>query len=421
MTKTPSRRPRGRPRVVVVGGGFAGMEVVKGLRDAPVEVLLVDQRPFATFQPLLYQVATGGLGPGDISYSLRSFTARFDNARFRQAEVTGLDVSARRVLTDTGEIAYDYLVVAVGAVQNYFGVEGAAEHASDIYSVSAAVALRDRIFENLELVAQGRADAHEPVVVVVGGGPTGVEIAGRFAEMHGVVPRAFPEIEPSRVRVVLAEMSASLLGAFQPQLQGYALDELRDRGVDVQLERSVVEIDERGVVFEDGSRQAAVATVWASGVTVPDHVAKWGLTMTENGRISVGPDLAVRGMDAVFAAGDVAADPDDPLPQLAQPATDGGRHIAKQISRLVAGRDTERFVYTSKGTMATIGRAAAVVEFPGGRTLTGLVGWLSWVTLHIWKLMSARNRIASIAAFASRFFSARGQTNVIVGHEPSKD
>ncbi len=409
------RQQRAKPRVVVVGGGFGGQRVVNHLRHVDVEVMLIDQRPYATFLPLLYQVATGGLNPGDVTTSLRAYTGQYTNAVFHQGRVTGIDTERRHVVVDDVQhLDYDYLVVATGAVPNYFGVPGAAEHSDVIYTAADAARLRDRVFVNLEMVAQDRPGAREPVVVVVGGGPTGVELAGQFAELTSSIATEFPEIDPRRVRVVLVEMTDHVLGPYKSKIRTYAAHELRQRGVDLRLGIAVKEVTDAGVRLADGTVIEACAVAWSSGIGIDRAVADWGLPTHDNGRIRVRPDLRVEGHERVFAVGDVAA-ADKPLPQLAQPAADGGEHVAHQIARLMAGEPTEAFEFRSKGTMATIGRSDAVVEFPNGWTLTGYLAWLVWRVFHISRLLTPRNRIATSANLLARYLGSRRTTNAIIG------
>jgi NADH dehydrogenase len=409
-----------RPRVVVVGGGFAGLSAVRGLGDADVDVLLLDRDLYNTFQPLLYQVATGGLNPGDVTYALRAFAGRFRNVRFRRVSVTEVDTSNRRVRVDSGaDLAYDYLILCCGVTANYFGIDGAEENAKTIYTRKAAIEVRDLVLSNLEAVAQGRAGAVEPVVVIVGGGATGVEMAGALAEMRNAgLPLAYPELDPNRVRVVLVEMTDDVLAPFAPKLRTYAADELRDRGVDLRLGVAVKEVREACVILDNGEHVPSAATIWATGVKVHDQVSTWGLPQGRGGRIQVDADLRVVGNPEVFAVGDMAAPVDGALPQLAQPAIQGGRHAAAQIRRLVAGERTEAFTYKDKGIMATIGRSDAVIQLPNGVKMRGLVAWLAWLGLHIVTLMSNRNRLATMANLSVRYLTWKRGANVIVGDPP---
>jgi NADH dehydrogenase len=410
-----------RPTVVVVGGGFAGLSAVRELSVADVDVLLLDRNGYTTFQPLLYQVATGGLNPGDVTYTLRGFTSRYANTRFRRAEVTKIDTDAHLVHVDEGEpVAYDYLVLCCGVTANYFGIPGAAESSHTIYTRGAAIMARDLIVSALEDAAQGTLSAKEPVFVVVGGGATGVEMAGTLAELrNGAVPIAYPDLDVDRVRVVLVEMSSDVLGPFHPKLRRYAARALRRRGIDLRLETSVKEVRQDSVVVQrEGSEPEtipAAVVVWATGVTAEPVVGGWGLPTGKGGRIETEPDLRVTGYPDVFAVGDVAVTPDAPLPQLAQPAIQGGKHAGMQIRRLLVGSPTDPFTYRDKGTMATIGRSDAVVQLPFGLRMKGWPAWLAWLALHLIELMGGRNRIASMINLSVRYLSWPRSVNMVVG------
>ena len=410
-----------RPKVVVVGAGFAGLEAVRRLSGVEVDVLLLDRAPYNTFQPLLYQVATGGLNAGDITYGLRAFISKYDNALSQRANVTGLDTGRRRVYLDDGDqIEYDFLIVSTGVTGNYFGIPGAAEYSMTIYTPGAALEVRDRVFANIEAVAQNHPGAVEPVIVIVGAGPTGVEMAGALAELRNeALPRLYPEVDVERVRVVLVEMVQDVLGSFDARLRSYAAEQLRNRGVELRLGTAVKEVRADSVVLDDGAVLPSAATIWATGVEVPDEVATWGLPRGRGGRIQVEGDLRVVGHPDVFAVGDVAGNPEKALPQLAQPAIQAGRHAAIQIRRLLADDPTEPFHYRNKGTMATIGRSDAVVQLPRGLKLKGTLAWVVWLTVHIVMLMSNRNRLSSLANLSIRYFSWPRSINFIVGDSPS--
>jgi NADH dehydrogenase len=409
-----------RPRVVVVGAGFAGLSAVRELTEADADVLLLDRDLYTTFQPLLYQVATGALNAGDITYALRAFAGRFSNVRFRRANVTQVDPANRRLRLDDGaEVGYDYLILACGVTANFFGIPGAEKHARTTYTRAAAIGVRDRVFGNLEAFAQGRHGAVEPVTVVVGGGPTGVEMAGALAELRNAgLGFAYPEVDPERVRVVLVEMTENVLAPFDPKLRDYAADALRERGVDLRLGVAVKEVRPDCVVLDDGERLPSATTIWATGVKVHDVVSKWELPQGRGGRIRVGPDLRVEGHPEIFAVGDLAADPDNPLPQLARPAIDSGRHAGRQVGRLLAGDSTEGFVYRDRGISATIGRSDAVIQLPFGVKLRGLVAWLGWIGVHVVMLMGGRNRLATLVNLGVRYLTWRRAPNVIVGDPP---
>jgi NADH:ubiquinone reductase (H+-translocating) len=421
VTTRPYRPATGsRPRVVVVGGGFAGLSAVRELSVADVNVLLLDRNPYNTFQPLLYQVASGGLNPGDVTYGLRAFAGRYRNAHFRQATVVGINTEQQRVLVDDGTSEpYDYLILGTGVTANYFGVPGAAEYSRTIYTRAAAIGVRDTFLSNIEAFAQGRAEGVRPVAVIVGGGATGVEMAGALAELfQAALPVAYPEIDPEMTRVVLVEMTDAVLGPFAPKLRDYTAKELGKRGVDLRLATSVKEVRPHSVVLSTGEELPSSVTIWATGVKVHDQVSAWGLPQGRGGRIQTEDDLRVVGHPEIFAVGDVAASADSALPQLAQPAIQGGRHAAIQIRRLLAGSSTEPFRYKDKGFMATIGRNDAVVQLPNGIKMGGFFAWLAWVVLHIVTLVGNRNRLATMSNLSVRYFAFFGSLNVIVGDPP---
>jgi NADH dehydrogenase len=417
MDRTATRRPT----VVVVGGGFAGLAAVRQLSVADVDVLLLDRNAYTTFQPLLYQVATGGLNPGDVTYALRAFTSRYRNTRFRRATVTKVDADARLVhLAEGDPVPYDYLVLCCGVTANHFGIPGAEENSHTIYTRAAAIDARDLMVTTLEEAAQGRLQASEPVFVVVGGGATGVEMAGTLAELrNGAVPIAYPDLDVGRVKVVLVEMADDVLGPFHPKLRSYAAKALRQRGIDLRLGTSVKEVRQDAVVVqrrgEEPETVPAAVTIWATGVTATPIVGDWGLPLGKGGRIETGPDLRIAGHPEVFAVGDVAVNPDAPLPQLAQPAIQGGKHAGIQIRRILAGAPTEPFRYRDKGTMATIGRSDAVVELPVGLRIKGWPAWLAWLALHLVELMGGRNRVASMINLSVRYLSWPRAVNMVVG------
>ncbi|MBO0819040.1 MAG: NAD(P)/FAD-dependent oxidoreductase, partial [Actinobacteria bacterium] len=411
------RRPAdGAPRVIVVGAGFAGLAAVKELTRAGAQVMLVDRNIYSTFQPLLYQVATGGLNPGDVAFPLRVFAAKH-GARFRHGELQGIDAAGSRItLTDGAVLDYDYLVLGTGVSAAYYGVTGAAEHTVGLYTRRDAVTLRDHVLARLEqLDVQGPGKAVN--FTVVGGGATGVELAGALAELRAL-DDAFPDVDRSDENIQLVEMAPALLAPFHPKLQAYALAELRHRGVDVRLNTKIREIAEDRVILADGDELPSDVTVWAAGVSAPAAVSHWGLPQGRGGRIEVGPDLQVAGQDRIFAIGDLALIEDQPLPQLAQPAIQTGRHAGKQIARLMAGRPTQAFRYHDKGIMATIGRRSAVVELPHGVRMQGTLAWLVWLGLHLFYLLGGRNRLSALLNLSYRYLVWGHGGGVIVGDDP---
>jgi NADH dehydrogenase len=424
QTNTPGQVPsaRRRPHVVVLGGGFGGLTAVKALARSDVDITLVDRHTYNAFQPLLYQVATAGLNPGDVTFFLRATRMAQKNVCFRQAEVTGLDPAGQVItVTDGSKIHFDYLIIATGATTNYFGTKGAAENSLAIYTRAQALRLRDRIFTNLEHAAAAQT-AEDLAIVVVGAGPTGVEMAGALAELRNdAMATVYPELDPRRTHIVLVEMADKVLAPFAPSLREFAARALRERGVELRLNTSVAEVRPDGVVLGGGEFLKAGVVVWATGVTVPSLVGEWGLPQGRGGRITVDKDLRVTGFRNIFAVGDIALLP-DPLPQLAQPALQGGRHAGRQVAALALGRPTHPFHYHDKGTMATVGRRAAVadIELFGGRSirLTGTLAWFAWLFVHIVMLLGNRNRLATFVNLPTQYLAPSRRTNPIVGDVP---
>ena len=405
------------PHVVVVGAGFAGLSATAELAKEGFRVTLIDRHPYNTFQPLLYQVATGGLNAGDVTYSLRYFAARHRGVRFRRAGVTGIDHDAQEVLCDDGvRVGFDYLVVATGITTNHFGIPGAAEYTMSMYTRADALKVRDTIFGSMEIIA-GMSDPNTGAftIVVVGGGATGVEMAGQLAELKTeALPATYPELNPARVHVVLVEMGDVLLAPFDDSLRQYALQELIKRGVDVRLKTAISEVHPDHVDFKDGSSMPVDLVIWAAGVSGNPALREWGLPIGRGGRIEVNSDLRVMGEERIFAAGDASLTVDSPLPQLAQPAIQGGHFVARQIARLHRGVPTEKFEYHNKGTMATIGRGDAVLQTPFGLKLKGVLAWLGWIGLHIVYILGGRNRVQTLLSLTSRYLLPR-RSNAIVG------
>ena len=405
------------PHVIVVGGGFGGLSTAAQLAKEGFRVTLIDRHPYNTFQPLLYQVATGGLNAGDVTYSLRFFAAKHRGVRFRRTVVVGIDHDAQEVVCDDGiRLHYDYLVVATGITTNHFGIPGAAEYSMSMYTRAEALRVRDTIFGSLEIIASDPdPDQKKFTVLITGGGATGVEMAGQLAELKTeALPTTFPEMAPERVQVVLVEMAPFLLAPFDDSLRQYAYRELVKRGVDVRLNTAISEVHADRVDFKDGISMPVDLVVWAAGVSGSPMLREWGIPIGRGGRIEVNADYRVLGEERIFAVGDIAANVENPLPQLAQPAMQTGKHAAKQIARLHRGVVTEKFSYFNKGTMATIGRGDAVLEIPVGLKVKGVLAWLGWIGLHIVYLLGGRNRLQTLLSLVSRYLGPT-RSNVIVG------
>jgi NADH:ubiquinone reductase (H+-translocating) len=400
-TKTgPTSR---RPHVVIVGGGFAGIAAMRALKDAEVQVTLIDRHVYNMFQPLMYQVATGGLNAGDVTYFLRSLRARQLNADFRHGLLVGVRAEDQvAVLSDGEELHYDYLILANGVNTSYFGTEGAYEYAYSMYSRSQALRIRDELFTRLEQAAANQGP-DEIRVVIVGGGATGVEMAGALAELRDqALIGAYPEIDRNAITITLVHRGEELLKPFAPRLRRYAAKILTKRGVDLRLGTGVEEVLPNGVKVAGGEFIPAEQVIWATGVAAHKEVSNWGMPQTGGGRIEVDDDLRVKGQDRIFAVGDIAAN-DKPLAQLAQPALQGGKHASEQILRILHGKHTEPFKYFDKGTMATIGTNAAVVQLRGGLTMVGPFAWLAWVFVHITSLLGNGNRLSTLTHFFVRY------------------
>ena len=410
--------------VLVIGAGFGGIAVARGLRDAPVRVTLVDVNNFHTFQPLLYQVATAGLDEGDVAHPIRGIFPGRHHVTVVVGAVTSIDTAALAVgLQDGRQLGYDTLVVAAGAVTNDFGVPGVAEHAFPLKTLDDAIALRLHILQRFE-----RADASpRPVpagaldVVVSGGGPTGVEMAGGIAELYSMVlADDFTDLPVADARIVLVEPQERLLTPFRPASSKHAEDRLRAMGVEVRTGVGIDHVDGDGVTLTDGTRIEAATVVWAAGVRAHPLAEQLGVELAPNGRIPVAPDLTVTGLTDVFALGDIALATDgdgEPLPQVAQPAIQGGKHVAEQIRNRIAGRPTDPFCYVDKGSMATIGRHSAVTELPGGYRLQGFIGWLAWLGLHLVYLMGFRNRISVFVNWAWGYLTYDRANRLLSHHD----
>lgn len=419
----PAKDGASWPHVIILGGGFAGAHAVGALRDARVRVTLIDRNVYKTFQPLLYQVATAGLNPGDVTMFLRGLSLKVPNMRYRQGEVEGVDPERKVVKLDEGqkginELSYDYLIVANGATTTYFGTPGAEEHAMPMYTRSQALAIRDRIFSELERSSREDVRGHDKLhVCIVGGGPTGVEIAGALADFRmQELDILYPEMDPGTLQVTVLQRGDELIKEFSPKYREYAAEELKDRGVTLRLGHGVKEVGYDHVVLDDDSILESDITIWAAGVAIPDSVKDWGLPQDKRGRLSVDDYLQVKGYPGVYAAGDIAGQ-DEALPQLAQPAIQTGQAAARSIAAEVAGKPRKKFKYTDLGTMATIGRHAAIAEIPVLGGLSGAMGWAAWLGVHITKMIGHRNQRAVAMNLISLYSGSRAthQPNPVVG------
>jgi NADH:quinone reductase (non-electrogenic) len=419
MAGQQTERPH---RVVIVGAGFGGLFATKALRRAPVEITLINGTAYHLFQPLLYQVATGILSQGEVAPPIREVLRRQDNVDVRLGMVTDIDTEARRVSVSapgaeyTAE--YDTLIVAAGSSQSYFGNDQYADFAPGMKSIDDALELRARIFGAFELAdLQTDPEAMDRFMtfVVVGAGPTGVEMAGQIAELaHRTLPGQYRHIDPRRARVILIDALPAVLNTFGDHLSTRALRQLHLLGVEVELETKVVGVDATGIDVETKrgrERIESMTKMWAAGVAAPPLGAQLakatGAETDRAGRIKVNPDTTIPGHPEIFAIGDMMAL--DDLPGVAQVAIQSGRHAADQIKRRLDGKETgQPFHYFDKGSMATISRFSAVASV-GRLRLSGFAGWLIWLVVHLFYLVGFKNRLTAVLHWAVSFLG-RGRS-----------
>jgi NADH:quinone reductase (non-electrogenic) len=435
----------GTHRVVVIGGGFGGLRAVRQLTQAPVQVTLIDRRNFHLFQPLSYQVATGALPPSEVAYPLRAVFKSDKNVFVLMAEVTGIDLDARRVMlsdVSPGERApdpvdYDTLIVAAGSSYSYFGHEEWREHAAEVKSLESAITVRSRLlgaFERAEMIDDPAERAAQLTFVVVGGGPTGVEMAGQIGELARDTLRGdFRRIDPRGARVLLVETAGRLLTTFPESLSAKAARSLQRIGATPMLNRTVVSIDSESVTLQapDGSseRIAARTVVWAAGVRASGLAGMMGeaagADVDRAGRVIVEPDLTLPGHPEVMVLGDMAAvrTPDggvQSLPGVAPVAIQQGHYAGKSVRRRLRGEPVAPFRYVDKGNVATIGRGRAVADV-GFLHLSGLPAWLVWLVIHIWYLIGFQNRLLVTLEWTFSFFTHGRSSRLIVDTPPEHE
>ncbi len=404
----PENAQARRPRVVVLGGGFAGIGAARALKGADVDVTLVDRHDYHTFQPLLYQLATGLLETTAVGHSLRDLVKDQDNATIHKAPITEIDLETKVVRFDgLAPITYEYLVLALGAEVNFFGTEGAAEHAFPMYTLPHAVRLKNHVLERWEaadkdddLVEDGALTA-----VVVGGGPTGVETAGALAELYRTnFVGDYPNLPQEKARVVLVEAGDEIFAMFKPNLREYARDALEERTVAVMTGARVQSVSSTRVTLASGEVIPAHTLVWGAGLQGNALVQSLGIELERGSRIGVGPDLELPGYPGVYAVGDVAAITDSKtqqvLPQLGSVGLQSGEHAGETIARRVAGKPAKPFAYRDKGTMAAIGRHAAVVQMLGGKTMKGRKAQFAWRAVHLTLLPTNEDRAKAVVDWA---------------------
>ena len=421
-------------RVVVIGGGFGGLQAAKHLATAQVELTIVDRRNFHLFQPLTYQVATGALSPGEVAYPLRAIFRRHGNVRVLLAEVTGFDLDDSRVRLGSRSLPYDTLIVAGGSHYSYFGHDEWRRYAPDVKSLESALATRARILSAFEAAeAEPDPDRRRALLtfVVVGAGPTGVEMAGQIAELgRTTLRRDFRSIDPGLSRVFLIETADRVLPTFPPSLSRKAGRSLASLGVTVLLEHTVIDIDEEAVTAAAPDRAAerivSRNATWAAGVEASSLAAQLaqcsGAALDRAGRVSVGPDLTLPGHPEVLALGDMVRVRDEhgairPLPGLSPVAMQQGRYAARLVRARLLGETIRPFRYRDKGNLATIGRARAVADLHKVR-LSGFAAWVTWLTVHLFYLIGFQNRLLVVIRWSISFFT-RGRGARLITDPPA--
>lgn len=408
-----------RPHVVILGGGFGGLWATRALARAPVRVTLIDRANHHLFQPLLYQVAAASLSGPDIAAPLRHIVRHQQNVTVWMEEVTGIDVAARRVIAGTQSIAYDYLIVATGSTHAYFGHDAWEAHAPGLKTMDDALAIRRRIlaaFEAAEREPDPARRAEWLSFVIVGAGPTGVELAGTLAEMaQHTLPREFRLARPREAQIHLVEAGPRVLAAMPEALSAAAERKLQRMGVQVHCDARVTSIDATGVQVGD-ARIAARTALWAAGVAASPLGAQLGAALDRAGRVHVAPDLSLPGWPEVFVIGDLAHVEQDgrQIPGMAPAAKQMGAHVARAIRERVVGRAPRAFRYRDFGSLASISRSSAVVALHGWR-LSGIVGWLFWLIVHIFFLIGFRNRFAVMWNWAWSYLTWQRYARIIVG------
>jgi NADH:ubiquinone reductase (H+-translocating) len=407
-------------RIVIVGGGFGGLYAARALRRADAQVTIVDRRNHHLFQPLLYQVAMAALSPGDIASPIRWILRRQANVEVLLGEARSVDLAGRRLLLDDGEVAYDYLILATGSTHAYFGHDEWRKAAPGLKSLEDALEIRRRVLLAFEHAERAPSDERRRALltfVVIGGGPTGVEMAGALAEIAKLsLARDFRHFDPGSARIILVEGGPSILAAFPEPLREAALRDLRALGVDVRTNSVVTRVTSDRV--EIGASAIETSTVlWAAGVAASPLGAALGGPVDRVGRVRINPDLTVPGSANVFVVGDLASldGPDGrPLPGVAQVAIQMGEHAARNVQRALEGQPLRPFTYRDLGNMATIGRASAIADF-GSFRLSGFIAWLAWLFVHLINLIGFRNRLVVLVQWAWAYFSYQRAIRLITG------
>jgi NADH:quinone reductase (non-electrogenic) len=411
---------RSRPKIVIVGAGFAGLNAANALAHSPVDVTVVDRKNHHTFQPLLYQVATAGLSPGDIASPIRRILRHARNIEVLLGEVAGFDLQNRRVLLKDFSLPYDYLIVAAGASHSYFGHPEWAHHAPGLKTIEDATEIRRRVLLAFEAAEREAAccGKHEPLnIIIIGGGPTGVELAGTLAEVtRQSMAQDFRHINPRKTRIILLEALPRVLAQYPEDLSASAQRQLERLGVEVRLSTPVTRVDEFGVRFGNEYLPSTV-TLWAAGVAANPLGRKLGAPVDKRGLVLVEPHLTLPDYPEVFVIGDLASTTGQngkPLPGLAPVAIQQGKYVAHVINGDLRGIKRESFRYDDRGSLATIGRAAAVGQIRGWK-VSGFPAWLMWLFVHIMYLVGFRNRVLVLIQWAWSYFTYDRSARLITG------
>lgn len=421
-------RPTGRPRVVIVGAGFGGLAAARTLADTEVDVLVLDRNNYHGFWPLLYQVATAGLEAESIAYPVRAIFRKHDNINFQMAEVHNIDFQHKQVYANNRGLPYDYLILAAGSANNYFGNESIARHTYSLKDIDEAEYLRNHILGIFEQAASEPDPTRRETLltfVIVGGGPTGVELAGAVCELiTHVMCKDYPELQNGRTRIVLAEGMDRILAAFPPSLQKKAQKRLEKMGVEIRLNTLVTAVEEHTVHFKDDTTLEAGTVIWTAGVRAADIADALDVPRARGARVQVEPTLAIPGHPDAFAIGDVAYlegyRDGQPYPMVAPVAMQQGARAAKNILALVREEPPQPFRYNDKGNLATIGRRSAVMDAFGIR-LSGFPAWIGWLVVHIIQLIGFRNRLIVLTNWAYNYFTYDRGVRLITRNEQRRD
>ena len=407
------------PHVVIVGAGFGGMEVTRGLAKVPVTITLIDKHNYHLFQPLLYQVAIAGLVPSQIAYPLRTIFRKQKNLTFQMSEVTVIDFDSRYVKTNGSVIAYDYLVLAVGGQTNFFGNQSVERNGFQLKSIESAIMLRNhllKIFEQANREVDAEIRKAMLTFVIIGGGPTGVETAGALAELiTHVLAKDYPHMDMNGVRVLLLEAGKSVMPNFPDELQKATTDLLKTKKVEVLVDTKLIDYNGRQITLGDGGQINTHTLIWTAGVKAAGMLDSLGVEQAGSGRVRVADSLQIKDHADVFVIGDAAYLQNgngQPLPMLSTVAIQQGKLTAQNIQKMIKGEQPKAFYYKDPGLLATIGRNAAVARI-WGLSFSGFIAWLIWVFLHIFRLIGFRNRLLVLINWAWEYFFYENQVRLI--------